>query len=134
MKTLTLHRRHIKGYSENRIAIYVNGKKVARLKDNETQVVTIQEEIVEIQAKSLNWFGSEKIKIDLKEYNKIDIIPTTNTYNHYVIILSPAIIGLSTLCYKFYQLPAYLISLLVIGIYAHAIYFRRNTWFKIDPQ
>lgn len=132
MKTLTLRRTHIKGYSENKVAVLVNGKVVAKLKDNETKNIEIKDETVEIQARFLKWFGSKKQTVNAKEHTTVEVVTVNSWYNQIVITSAPMIVALSSLFYNHQTFIFFILLLLAIGFFIHVLFFRKNTWFTLD--
>lgn len=131
MKTLTLTRPHVKNYHENAFVIYIDGKLVARLQDDESKKIHIKEGTVEIQAKFLKWFGSAKRQVILKDNTTVEINLVSSFLNQLLIFLGPVIVALSTLVYKQHFLAFFLPVLLGTGIFIYAIFFRRNTWLSL---
>lgn len=135
MKTLTLTRPHIKNYNENAIAIYINGKIVARLKDNETKEIRLKEENVEVQAKFLKWFGSPKQLVTLEDNTtiiQVNILP--NFYNQALVYLGPILAASSTLFGFHQKVLSFILLTLGLGVFIYSIFFRRDKWLSLNIQ
>jgi Flp pilus assembly protein TadB len=134
MKTIALHRPLVKGYNDNKFSIYFDGKLVAKLRNGETKEIKTEKNSVEIQAKYLNWFGSEKQLTDLQKNTTIDIGLQKSFINQTLIFTGPVLVALSTLFYN--QSKAIFFSLILLGIVAfiYSCVYRKNKWLKLTSR
>lgn len=130
MRMLILHRTHVKSYSENKVVVYINGKIAAKLKDNETKELGIEEDSVIIQAKVLKWFGSPKQTIALTDHTVVNIDFLPNFYNQ-TFIYSNLFIATSVLLRDFLKLTSYIFAALGFGVLLFSIFCRRNKWLSL---
>lgn len=76
MKTIILKRPKDKEqyYDESNFKIYINGKLVEKLGQNDTKEITIEDDVIEIQARTFGFDGSAKEKIELEDKTELEIV------------------------------------------------------------
>jgi len=75
MRTVTLIRpkRKERYYDESNMSVYINGKLVAKLGQDDSAEITIEESVVEIDAK-ISWARSEKMRLEVVDRSEIEIV------------------------------------------------------------
>lgn len=75
MKTVKLIRpkRKERYYDESNMSVYFNGKLVAKLGQDDSAEITIEESVVEIDAK-ISWARSEKMRIEVGDRSEIGVV------------------------------------------------------------
>ncbi|MDY0143581.1 MAG: hypothetical protein RBR97_16985 [Bacteroidales bacterium] len=69
-----------KYYDESNFKIYINGKLAVKLGQNDIKEITVEDNIIEIQAKSIAFGGgSTKVEIKLEERTELEIIRIKNS-------------------------------------------------------
>lgn len=77
-------------YSEATFKIFINGKLVEKLRQNEIKEIEIPESVVEIQAKSRGGYRSQKKTLEITKINEICILSNTKIEIHPFLFLSSA--------------------------------------------
>jgi hypothetical protein len=116
-----------KYYDESNFKIYINGKLVGKLGQNETKEITVEDNFIEIQAKS-SFGGSAKVEIELEERFELEIIRIKQfKIPMLIFFLFPIIFT------AFYQFESYWVRILsiipIILIFGWMFYwYRKNKY------
>ncbi len=135
MKTLKIHRQHIKSYSERKISILINGKVVAHLKDGESKIIEVeQEDPLELQAKSW-WCGSKKTMVPIQEFMSVEIITNPNFYNQSWILLGSLMTPILVAIFNNHKSLIFLIFLLICScLLLYTVTIGRNKWLTLKVK
>ncbi|MEW5844960.1 MAG: hypothetical protein AB1777_01705 [Bacteroidota bacterium] len=116
MKTLILKRPKDKEkfYDESNFKIFINGKFLAKLGQNDIKEVTIQEDKIEIQAKKFRFDCSKKEMIELEERTEVEINRVLYLNNPSLIMFLFPMIFTVLYSSDIYWLRVFIVSLSVI--------------------
>jgi len=134
MKTLKIHRQHIKNYSERKISILINGNVVAQLKDGESKIIEVeQEDPLELQARSW-WCGSQKIMVPIQEFMSVEIITKPNFHNQSWILLGPLMTIWGAMFYNHKSLIFLIFLFICFCLLLYTATIGRNKWLTLKVK
>ena len=104
-------------YSEGTIKIFINGKLVEKIKQNQIKEIEIDESLIEIQAKLRGGHKSQKKTIDITKKKEIFILLNTKIEIHPLLFLSLAfpifVFAMNHEKYQSMKIIAFILALLL---------------------